>query len=295
MNQPYFIIVFAHSLHGRLRRVHVPHQVLYLVLALALIGSCSLLGFISSYVRMTWKVANYNSLRHDIETLRDRYKQLQRESRQTNEQLANFQLLANEISLAYGIKRRLEGPDDISKEGRLVPTVSETLEQYNFLKSANLSRYSRRTPPSWHPSVPPSIWPVNGRLMSHFGRREDPFTGEGAFHTGIDLSVPTGTPVLATGDGVVMHAEYAGQYGRLVVVEHSNGMQTYYAHLSRFSVVTGQQIRRGEAVGLSGATGRATAPHLHYEVRVHGTPMNPYPYLTKTYAAVQTSKKDFPF
>src|SRR4051794_36563707 len=138
LNQPYFIVVLAHSLHGRLRRIHIPYAVLYAVLALAAFGTVSLFGLVSSYIRMSWKVANYNTLRHEADTLRARYQRLERETRQTGVQLASLQLLANEVTVAYGLKRTLEGPADISSESRLIPTVSETFEQYNFLKSANI-------------------------------------------------------------------------------------------------------------------------------------------------------------
>ena len=175
MNQPYFILVLAHSLHGRLRRIHVPYQFVYVVLLLAVFGGVSLFGFVSSYVRMSLKVANYNSLRQDVDTLRAKYRRLEKESKQTDQQLASLQLLANEVSVAYGIKRRLEGPTEISMEGRLVPSLSESLEEYNFLKGANLSRYSR--PAQIFQAVTlPNIWPVHGILQSHFGRRSDPFS-----------------------------------------------------------------------------------------------------------------------
>src|SRR6266852_2859554 len=137
MKQHYFVVVLAHSLHGRLRRIHIPHQSLYLVLALALFGSVSLFGMVSSYLRMTWKVANYNSLRNEVETLRGQYQVLERENNQKQEQLASLQMMASEVSVALGLKRRLEGADDISDEGPLVPSYKESIEEYNFLKSAS--------------------------------------------------------------------------------------------------------------------------------------------------------------
>ena len=292
MNQPYFIVVLAHSLHGRLRRIHVPYAFVYVVLALALVGTISIVGLASSYLRMTWKIANYNNLRHEVETLRSRYQRLEKESTQKNVQLASLQLLANEVSVAYGLKRSLEGPSDIASEGRLLPTVSETLEEYNFLRTASISRLSRQANPWFRSNMLPSIWPVDGRLMSNFGHRSDPFSSEGAFHTGVDISVPSGTAVRAAADGVVDSAEWAGSYGRLIVLDHGNGIQTYYAHLSRFAVVPGQWIRRGEIVGRSGATGRATGAHLHYEVRRGGTAINPHPYM-RTTVAQSVPKRDY--
>ena len=293
MNQPYFIVVLAHSLHGRLRRIHVAHTVVYAVLGLALLGCFSLFGFVSSYARMAWKVANYNSLRQEIYSLRQRYDVLQKANNQTNQDLATLQVFASEVSIAYGIKRRLEGPTEISTEGRLVPTVLESLDEYNFLKSANFSRFHRRVPAPVSANARPGLWPVDGRLLSFFGRRDDPFSSGHAFHTGVDISAYAGTPVKAAGDGVVTHSEYSGAYGRTVVIDHGGGVSTYYAHLSRFSVIAGQEVHRGDIVGLSGSSGRTTSPHLHYEVRVRGGPVNPYPYLKA--AQSQTARRDFPF
>src|SRR6202171_711814 len=111
MKQHYFVVVLAHSLHGRLRRVHIPHQALYLVVGLALFGSVSLFGMVSSYLRMTWKVSNYNSLTTEVETLRTQYHSLQRDNDQKQEQLASLQLMASEVSMSLGLKRKFEGQD----------------------------------------------------------------------------------------------------------------------------------------------------------------------------------------
>lgn len=294
MKQQYFVLVLAHSLHGRLRRVQIPHRVVYVVLALAAAGVFSVFGAVTSYARMAWKVANYNSLRQEITSLRARYQRLQNETKQTNDQLANLQLLASEISMAYGLKRKLEGPADISSEGRLIPTVKQSIEEYDFLLGANLSSYNRRYARPWLTNVRPAIWPVDGRLESYFGKRADPLSGEGAFHPGVDITAPTGTPVHAAADGVVLHAEMMSGYGRVVVIDHGNGLQTVYAHLSSFAVVPGQEIRMGEVLGGVGSSGRTTGTHLHYEVRLHGSPSNPRPYMSQTRIA-RSARQDFPF
>ena len=294
MKQHYFVVVLAHSLHGRLRRIHIPHQSIYLVLALALFGSVSLFGMVSSYLRMTWKVANYNTLRSEVDTLRFKYQELQRENDQKQEQLASLQLMASEVSMALGLKRKLEGADDIANDTDLLPTYKESIEEYNFLKSASFSRINHNFARSWQKHVIPSMWPVNGHLLSRFGEREDPFSGEGAIHTGVDISAAQGTPVHAAADGIVYQAEYAGRYGKMVIIDHGNGMTTRYAHMSRFDVIPGQEIRRGEVIGYSGATGRVTAPHLHFEVRIGATPVNPYPYLSRS-SMLQQVQPDLPF
>ncbi|MBV9745477.1 MAG: M23 family metallopeptidase, partial [Acidobacteriia bacterium] len=116
-----------------------------------------------------------------------------------------------------------------------------------------------------------------------------PFSGEGTeFHSGVDISAPMRTPVQGTADGIVISSGWSGGYGRLIIVDHGGETRTYYAHLSRFFVQTGQEVRRGQLLGAVGATGRVTAPHLHYEVRLGGSPVNPYHYL-KTPVAQQAS------
>lgn len=121
----------------------------------------------------------------------------------------------------------------------------------------------------------PSIWPVHGWLSAGFGTRPDPFTGQADFHPGLDISAEKGTPVLATADGTIDLAAPSGDYGNLVVVDHGFGLVTRYGHLSKFAVWQGQQVKRGDVIGFVGATGRATGPHLHYEVLANGKLMNP--------------------
>jgi murein DD-endopeptidase MepM/ murein hydrolase activator NlpD len=294
MRQDYFILVLAHSLHGRLQRVHIPHRIVYGVLLLAVFGAISLFGFVSSYARMAFKVANYNALRSETESLRVRYDRLQKTVNQTNAQLASLQMLAQEVSMAYGIKARIEGPDTIMSEARLAPTISESVAEYNFLRNSKFSRLSSSYTQRLQTNTIPTLWPVQGRLMGGFGERQDPFSGEGAYHTGVDISAPQGTPAHATADGRVHFAGFYYGYGRLVIVNHGNKYETYYAHLSHLSVVEGQEIRRGEQVGLVGSSGRSTGPHLHYEVRLGSAPLNPYRFLNKPQVA-EVAKSDFPF
>ncbi len=121
----------------------------------------------------------------------------------------------------------------------------------------------------------PSIWPVVGYLSSMFGKRSDPFTGGPDFHSGLDIAANKGTPIRATADGTVGSAGYAGDYGNAVVVSHGFGISTRYGHMSRFAVRAGQKVRRGDALGYVGSTGRATSSHLHYEILLNGQTINP--------------------
>lgn len=126
----------------------------------------------------------------------------------------------------------------------------------------------------------PAIQPVDfhdlRRIGSLFGYRTDPFYKVTKFHEGIDFTAAVGTPIYATGDGVVSEAEYnSGGYGNKIIINHGFSYETVYAHLSKIKVRVGQHIKRGEIIGLMGNTGKSTAPHLHYEVHKAGVPMNP--------------------
>jgi len=131
----------------------------------------------------------------------------------------------------------------------------------------------------------PSSQPVrsSANFTSGYGIRSDPFRGRAAMHAGIDLAGPSGTPIYATADGI------SGGYGNLVEIDHGQGIQTRYGHLSRMSVRAGQRVRRGELIGLMGSTGRSTGSHLHYEVRIDGRAVNPVPFLqsSETFVALQ--------
>jgi murein DD-endopeptidase MepM/ murein hydrolase activator NlpD len=126
----------------------------------------------------------------------------------------------------------------------------------------------------------PSIWPVHGWLSAGYGMRSDPFTGGRDFHPGLDISAERGTAVRATAAGTVELAAPSGDYGNLVVVDHGFGIVTRYGHLSKFAVWPGREVKRGDILGYVGATGRATGPHLHYEVVTNGKLMNPLQLLT---------------
>jgi murein DD-endopeptidase MepM/ murein hydrolase activator NlpD len=298
MNQSYFIVVLAHSLHGRLRRFHIDQKVVFAVLALALLGCFTLFGMVSSYVRMAWKVSNYNSLRQEAELLRARYQRLLSQTQEANEELARLSVFAAEVSMAYGIHRQPAYPGEPElavTSVKLTPTLAETLETYNKLRTASLTASTRLSARRWLVNTTPSLWPVTGRLLSNFGTREDPFHGHMAFHTGVDISAPVGTPVKAAADGIVIEADWMGNYGKLIVLDHGKGLQTWYAHLSRIDVIPGQEVRLGQIIGATGATGRATSPHLHYEVRRGGVAVNPYGYLARSALTTPDPAKDFPF
>ena len=132
-------------------------------------------------------------------------------------------------------------------------------------------------------ALTPTLAPAVGVLTAGFGQRSDPFTGLQEFHTGIDISSPTGGRIVAPASGTVVRVGWQNGYGRIVEIAHGFGIRTLYAHLDAPRVAEGQRVRRGDLVGLVGSTGRSTGPHLHYEVQVGGRPVNPLDYVLNAF------------
>ncbi len=131
----------------------------------------------------------------------------------------------------------------------------------------------------------PSRMPLDGAaLTSDYGMRTHPVLGGRRRHNGVDLAAPTGTPIYATADGIVSRADRFSSYGLYVSIEHGASLQTRFAHMSRIAVAAGERVRKGDIIGYVGSTGRSTGPHLHYEVRVDGKPVNPIPYMVESEA-----------
>jgi len=125
----------------------------------------------------------------------------------------------------------------------------------------------------------PAAWPVRGWVTSPFGNRSSPINGKTQFHEGIDIAAQIGSPVAAPADGVVIKAGLEAGYGNIVELSHGYGLKTVFGHNSRLNVKPGQHVKRGDIIAYSGNTGSSTGPHLHYEVRVNGLPVNPVRYL----------------
>jgi murein DD-endopeptidase MepM/ murein hydrolase activator NlpD len=160
------------------------------------------------------------------------------------------------------------------------PTLTNDIVIISRAPEASPARRLNTSKAGATPSNVPSIWPVFGPLRSGVGMRSNPFGGSSIeYHKGQDIAAPTGTPVNATADGVIVIAGWVKGYGNGIYIDHGNGISTRYGHLSRIDVVVGQIIKQGQHLGLVGSTGRSTGPHLHYEVRINGQPTNPLNYL----------------
>jgi murein DD-endopeptidase MepM/ murein hydrolase activator NlpD len=294
LRKRFYILFVTRGEDGQLRKVHIPIHYLYVFIVGTVIGMLSLTGIAGSYLRMLLKVSQFNQLRQENEQLTRRYTHLEQVAQERDIQVASLGSLANEVSALYGLKTE---PILTAASAAAIQNdqVVNSLDQLYALRNSALSGatmvglslgMSRNvTTADWmRANAAPTLWPVEGRVTGSFGERIDPFNGEGAFHSGIDISSNYGERVLAPAEGIVIFADFMGGYGRAVVVDHGHGISTRYGHLASFAVISGQRVRRGDVIGYVGLSGRSTGPHLHYEVRINDTPVNPYKYLRMTIA-----------
>jgi len=291
-----FIVVPHASL--RLHKLRLPVQVLYVLAAIGIISFFVAVGLGFSYAKMAFKVADYNQLQSENVDLKVQKKNLEVSTLKLNSKLSELETLSERLSTLFqndSLNKRIKGNlpgvggskvdyptadllnnSNLKTDMELIKDRTTDLENQLHLleqvaeKRATILRFT------------PSIWPVRGKITSHYGTRTDPFNGESAeMHLGLDIAGIYGTPVHAPADGVVIYAARNAGYGNLVIVDHGNGLTTRDGHLSRFNVRVGQRIRRNDVIAFVGTTGRSTAPHLHYEVRMNDRPVDPRRYLPK--------------
>jgi murein DD-endopeptidase MepM/ murein hydrolase activator NlpD len=314
----YYILFVARDPEGRIRKIPLPLHYAYGFVAAALVGAFTIVGLAGSYTRMLLKTESFNQVRQDRENLRKDYKQMAQIAHDRDVQVASLGALASEVTALYGLRQNRTAPVKAAVHisaaaAAAAPTpptlaVADTANQqqlknsidqlYTLRYEAMSGRVSRALEGGLSPSFggdwaaladAPSMWPIEGRVASSFGEREDPFKGEGAFHSGIDIDAPYGTPVRASADGEVLDETMGSGYGRQVVLDHGHDVLTVYGHLSASAVVPGEHVVRGQVIAYVGQSGRATGPHLHYEVRVHNVPVNPHKYLRMTYEQIALS------
>ena len=309
LRKRYYILFVARDEDGRIRKIPLPLRYAYGFVAAALVGAFTIVGLAGSYTRMLLKTESFNQVREERENLRKGYKQMAQIAHDRDVQVASLGALASEVTALYGLKqnRLVASAPKAAASAALAPAASalavsddlnqqqvkQSIDQLYALRTQALSgQVSRALEGGLTPSFAgdwtvfadaPSIWPVEGRVGSSFGEREDPFNGEGKFHSGIDIEAPYGTPVRASADGEATGISEGAGYGRQVVLSHGHDLLTVYGHLSAIAVLPGQHVVRGQVIGYVGQSGHATGPHLHYEVRVHNVPVNPHKYLRTTY------------
>lgn len=303
----YYILFVARDEDGRVRKIPLPLHYAYGFVAAALIGAFTIVGLAGSYTRMLLKTESFNQVRQERETLRKNYTQMAQIAHDRDVQVASLGALANEVTALYGLRQsRLftskatkttvsQAPETLALNDDGNPqNVKATLDEFYSLRNQAMSgRISRALEGGWSGSGDftlfadaPSLWPLEGRVTSSYGERQDPINGEGAFHAGIDIAASYGSPVRAAADGDVLMAGFGSGYGREISINHGHDVTTVYGHLSAMTVVAGDHVTRGQVIGYVGQSGRSTGPHLHYEVRVHMVAVNPHKYLRTSYQEI---------
>lgn len=243
-----------------------------------------------------------------ISSLQDEMVRLSQEAEKFAERLAQLQTLEQELlsmtkaGQLHVSEAKTEpavsrnGQESAALGGEYVPLTSEDLlalaqetiakyeaftEEVGRLETSLARALAEAEQTAYLQSITPSIYPtLSNRVTSAFGYRKDPFTKRNAYHKGIDFGGNPGDPVFATAAGTVKRSGYDKAMGHYIFIEHGNGLETAYMHLSKRLVTDGQTVRKGETIGLLGSTGRSTGPHLHYEVHRNSKPVNPKLYIT---------------
>jgi murein DD-endopeptidase MepM/ murein hydrolase activator NlpD len=254
------------------------------------------LGF--NYAKMAFRMADYYQLQAENTELKVEKKNLEVSTQRLDSKISALESLSVKINSLIesdtwtkrfanlkvgsvgGTKRDYATADIVSPEDLKTDVESlkdRTSELENDLKLFEQVAERRATMIRFTPT----IWPLNGRIGSHYGSRLDPFTGDAEVHRGMDIVGLYGSAVRAPADGIVIYAARKSDYGNLIILDHGQGLTTRYGHLSRFGMRSGQKVAKGDIIGYVGTTGRTTGPHLHYEVRLNDRPVNPRSYLPR--------------
>jgi murein DD-endopeptidase MepM/ murein hydrolase activator NlpD len=281
------LIVVPHA-KARFRRFQISVRLAKWACATFAIAGLALAGIVVHYTRIRANVGELRRLRAENEVLRGKTREYEENASRLQARLLALQNMVTKLGVMAGLEQSLPdasigGTGGVTGAEAMVaplPMMEQTAAEL-VERSAKLEEFYRDQKVLL--ASTPSIWPVRGYLSSAFGNRVDPFTGQKDFHPGIDISTPIGTEIHAPADGVIVSCSVQGAYGNALVLDHGYGIVTRYGHLDRFNVRPGQRVRRGEAIGFVGSTGRSTSPHVHYEVWVRDQAQNPIHFILDEY------------
>ena len=262
--KPVTILVVPHS-RARIVKINFPLAGLCLCFVFMVMG-------IISFVSMGIRTVNYYEMKSKVSYYSKEFGAIRSSIfslKQANEELSRLLSFKSKKKILESAAQEDTGSLDIES---LRKQIDETIESVSAIK-----HYMAEQKDLY--SATPVGWPVHGAISSGYGLREHPVSGREAFHTGIDIRIPTGTAVKATASGIVSFAGWSSHSGYIVVLEHGHGFSTAYAHNSSLDVAVGQKVKAGEQIALSGSTGVSTGPHLHYEVWKNGKQIDPVSYL----------------
>lgn len=243
--------------------------------------------FINRFETLSYFINSDLRLIEEIESakleIKSRHNSIESKRRQEEHQFKEFETLQKQAvreqrKMSLKVGRTKQELTKIQKDRVRLEKALEEYEQTSREIEAAI-RQDERKGPGQALGTGRMIWPARGRLSSGFGWRYHPVLGKKKFHNGQDIAMRTGTPVLAADSGVVLVSGWKGGYGNFVAIDHGNGISTCYGHNSRLLVKAGDKVVKGQTIALSGNTGLSTGPHLHFEVRRNGKPINPLPFL----------------
>jgi len=284
MAERHYTIMIVPGSRAKLLRLKVRRGVLLSVISVALSGLFAAAVLPIIYYKAAERSRQLVTLQKENEQLREASKELST----LREQVAYFENKANKFALMAGVQDLPSsqgggglrpGPDATPDPTLVRDEIDNLKERSDVLKESFGILEKVYHDQSLLLASTPSIAPVKGMIAYGYSWRKDPFTGQPAFHTGLDIVAPKGTRVLAPADGIVVKASRETGYGNVVYVSHGNGVTTRYAHLDGFAVRPGQNVNRGDVLGFIGDTGRSLGAHLHYEVLVNNTKVDPTQYI----------------
>ena len=276
-------IIFVPHAHAKLRKWRVTNLQIGLVVGAFLLLTLAASFFIWSHFNTPMNPVEVTRLQKENDELRQVNQTFEASIQKLQDQLTSYEDRTRDLAIVAGVESLGDGveagigggaPDeasltDLPKMQARAALLDGALDQVED----RLEQQMR-----WISSTP-AITPVRGILTSSFGYRADPMTHGRGNHQGIDIAAAYGLPVHASGDGLVLQAGEQGGLGKAVFIAHGYGLTTRYGHMSAINVRPGQRIKRGDVIGKVGNTGRSTGPHLHYEVRMDGEPLNPIGYM----------------
>jgi murein DD-endopeptidase MepM/ murein hydrolase activator NlpD len=291
MDPRYSTIIFVPHARAKLRKLKVSHRLLFSLVSVVTSSLCLSTFFSVQYFTSLSQTHELSKLRYENKELQTANEQFGKSVEALRGQLHTVADRTRKLAIYAGISSLDDSAqggvgglrpqdlgdnpyrDDVDKmafRSHRIESDLSVLEQKLVAQSQLLAST-------------PSIAPVRGILTDGFGGRSDPFTGEPGTHNAVDISSAAGQAVRAPADGIVVKAEWANGYGNVIYLSHGYGFSTRYGHLSAYAAKPGQHVKRGDIIAYVGSTGRSTGPHLHYEVRLNNTPVNPLAYILNAF------------
>jgi murein DD-endopeptidase MepM/ murein hydrolase activator NlpD len=288
--KPPFSVLVVHGDGSHVLRVLLPRWIVYG--ALGSLAVLAVAGLSGGYVIRQLDGEELAALRQQVDDQRELIDAFETRVGAVGGEIAAWRALHAEMWKAFGPEEggdpKPARVDEAAAEGGTLAAAVEPapLEELDFLATSLAEEEPRRRAlervigrAGRIVRALPLEWPVHGRVKSEFGLRRSPWNGAREHHAGIDIGSPPGTPVESPAAGTVVEASVQGGLGKHVTLDHGNGVRSRYGHMKKLDVKVGQQVEKGQVIGLVGSTGHSTGPHLHYEVRLAGKPVDPSEFL----------------